>query len=247
MILGDVCTRACAYCAVSHGRPAPVDAAEPARVANAVHTLGLNYVVITSVDRDDLARRRRVDFRGHDPPDARADADVPHRSADSRFPGKRKRAAHGARRAARRAEPQHRDGAAPLPDGAIGRTLRTHAGTARARAPLRAGHPDEDRRDGRPRRGARRARRDVQGSRGGRLPDPDDRPVSASVGRARADGPLLPSRRVPRSQAGRARPRLRAGGFGSARPQLVSRQRNRRRVPRRPPQAWITIRSSRGS
>jgi len=54
MILGDVCTRACAYCAVSHGRPAPVDAAEPVRVADAIATLDLNYVVITSVDRDDL-------------------------------------------------------------------------------------------------------------------------------------------------------------------------------------------------
>jgi lipoic acid synthetase len=54
MILGDVCTRACAYCAVSHGRPAAVDPAEPARVARAVQTLNLNYVVITSVDRDDL-------------------------------------------------------------------------------------------------------------------------------------------------------------------------------------------------
>jgi lipoyl synthase len=54
MILGDVCTRACAYCAVSHGRPAAVDAAEPARVADAIRTLDLNYVVITSVDRDDL-------------------------------------------------------------------------------------------------------------------------------------------------------------------------------------------------
>src|SRR3954463_11015177 len=55
MILGDVCTRACSYCAVSHGRPATVDSAEPARVADAIRTLGLNYVVITSVDRDDLA------------------------------------------------------------------------------------------------------------------------------------------------------------------------------------------------
>ena len=55
MILGDVCTRACAYCAVAHGRPAPVDAAEPSRVANAIAALGLGYVVITSVDRDDLA------------------------------------------------------------------------------------------------------------------------------------------------------------------------------------------------
>jgi lipoic acid synthetase len=54
MILGDVCTRACAYCAVEHGRPAPLDLAEPARVANAIQTLGLNYVVITSVDRDDV-------------------------------------------------------------------------------------------------------------------------------------------------------------------------------------------------
>ncbi len=54
MILGDVCTRACAYCAVSHGRPGPLDPAEPARVAHAIQTLGLNYVVITSVDRDDV-------------------------------------------------------------------------------------------------------------------------------------------------------------------------------------------------
>jgi lipoic acid synthetase len=54
MILGDVCTRACGYCAVSHGKPVTLDLDEPERVANAIHTLGLNYVVITSVDRDDL-------------------------------------------------------------------------------------------------------------------------------------------------------------------------------------------------
>jgi len=54
MILGDVCTRACAYCAVAHGRPAAVDTAEPRRVANAIRALGLSYVVVTSVDRDDL-------------------------------------------------------------------------------------------------------------------------------------------------------------------------------------------------
>jgi lipoyl synthase len=55
MILGDVCTRACSYCAVAHGRPAAIDAGEPARVANAIKRLDLNYVVITSVDRDDVA------------------------------------------------------------------------------------------------------------------------------------------------------------------------------------------------
>ena len=54
MILGDVCTRACSYCAVAHGRPNELDTAEPARVAEAVARMGLQYAVITSVDRDDL-------------------------------------------------------------------------------------------------------------------------------------------------------------------------------------------------
>ncbi len=54
MILGDVCTRACGYCAVPHGMPATLDVAEPARVAEAVGAMELKYVVITSVDRDDL-------------------------------------------------------------------------------------------------------------------------------------------------------------------------------------------------
>jgi lipoyl synthase len=54
MILGDVCTRNCPYCAVAHGRPGSVDAAEPTRVAHAVEQMQLRYVVITSVDRDDL-------------------------------------------------------------------------------------------------------------------------------------------------------------------------------------------------
>jgi lipoic acid synthetase len=54
MILGDVCTRNCAYCAVAHGTPAPLDVQEPERLADAVAQLGLRHVVITSVDRDDL-------------------------------------------------------------------------------------------------------------------------------------------------------------------------------------------------
>jgi len=54
MILGDVCTRNCAYCAVAHGRPPTYDVAEPGRVAAAVAQLGLRHAVITSVDRDDL-------------------------------------------------------------------------------------------------------------------------------------------------------------------------------------------------
>ena len=54
MILGDLCTRRCPFCDVAHGRPAPVDETEPENLAQAVQLMGLNYVVITSVDRDDL-------------------------------------------------------------------------------------------------------------------------------------------------------------------------------------------------
>ncbi len=55
MILGDVCTRNCGYCAVTHGKPVWEDREEPERVGRAVGELGLEHVVITSVNRDDLA------------------------------------------------------------------------------------------------------------------------------------------------------------------------------------------------
>jgi lipoic acid synthetase len=54
MILGDVCTRACRFCAVTSGRPTELDIGEPLRVAESVADLGLRHAVITSVDRDDL-------------------------------------------------------------------------------------------------------------------------------------------------------------------------------------------------
>lgn len=54
MILGDVCTRNCTYCAVAHGTPRAYDPGEPVRLAEAVERMGLRHVVITSVDRDDL-------------------------------------------------------------------------------------------------------------------------------------------------------------------------------------------------
>ena len=54
MILGDTCTRSCGYCNVVHGAPKPPDADEPVKVASAIHALSLSYVVVTSVDRDDL-------------------------------------------------------------------------------------------------------------------------------------------------------------------------------------------------
>ena len=54
MVLGDICTRACSYCAVTSGKPGPVDLQEPARLADAVERMARRYAVITSVDRDDL-------------------------------------------------------------------------------------------------------------------------------------------------------------------------------------------------
>ena len=64
MILGDVCTRNCAYCAVAHGTPQPYDPAEPVRLAEAVARMGLEHVVITSVDRDDLPNGGAEAFAG---------------------------------------------------------------------------------------------------------------------------------------------------------------------------------------
>src|SRR5437879_13147854 len=55
MILGDVCTRNCGYCAVTHGKPRWEDREEPERIGRAVAALGLEHVVVTSVNRDDLA------------------------------------------------------------------------------------------------------------------------------------------------------------------------------------------------
>ncbi|MCV2872897.1 lipoyl synthase [Defluviimonas sp. WL0050] len=54
MIMGEICTRGCSFCNIATGRPDALDVFEPGRVAHAVETLGLNHVVITSVDRDDL-------------------------------------------------------------------------------------------------------------------------------------------------------------------------------------------------
>ncbi len=54
MIMGDICTRRCPFCDVGHGRPNPLDTLEPANLAKTIQSMGLRYVVITSVDRDDL-------------------------------------------------------------------------------------------------------------------------------------------------------------------------------------------------
>jgi lipoic acid synthetase len=62
LIMGDVCTRDCGFCGVAGGKPAPLDPAEPERVADAVASLGLSHAVVTSVTRDDLAEGGAAHF-----------------------------------------------------------------------------------------------------------------------------------------------------------------------------------------
>jgi lipoic acid synthetase len=83
LILGDLCTRNCRYCNVRHGQPAPVDASEPERLAEAVKALGLRYIVITSVTRDDLPDggaamfARCVELLRQEIPDCRVEVLIP--------------------------------------------------------------------------------------------------------------------------------------------------------------------------
>ena len=63
LILGDICTRNCGFCAIKKGKPNPVDPEEPKKIARAVELLGLKYVVITSVTRDDLPKGGAEEFR----------------------------------------------------------------------------------------------------------------------------------------------------------------------------------------
>lgn len=83
MILGDVCTRSCGFCNVATGRPGTIDQLEPFRLAEAVRTLGLDYVVITSVNRDDTGSGGAEIFAGcirairRNDPDVRVEVLIP--------------------------------------------------------------------------------------------------------------------------------------------------------------------------
>ena len=123
MILGNVCTRRCGFCAVQKGAPLPVDYDEPRRVAEACAALGLKFAVITSVNRDDRkdggaelfaliikAIRERV-------PGCGVEVLVPD------FQGSHARHGHRARSRAGCAESQYRNRAAALSPGSPGRAL----------------------------------------------------------------------------------------------------------------------------
>ena len=165
MILGDVCTRRCGFCNVQTGKPTWNDPLEPLRVANQVKTDG------AAPRRRHLGRPRRPArlrgrrLRRRDPLDPDAGARLQGRDPHPRLPRPGDAAGEGGPRAARRLQPQRRDGAAPLPDGpprlgvpALGPRAADGEGDGRRRG------RHQVRADGRPRRELRRDGRGLRRS-----------------------------------------------------------------------------------
>ena len=198
MILGDRCTRACGFCHVDTRKPLPVDADEPARVADAVATLGLAHAVITCVARDDLPDGGAAVFaatidavRAGTPTttvevlisDCKGDADA----LDAIFAARPDVLNHNLETVARLQR-------AARPSAGYARSL----ARARARQGRGARHEVGDHpRHGRDRRrGARRDRRPARR----RRRHPDARPVPAAVGRPPPGRALVDARRVRRAR-----------------------------------------------
>jgi Radical SAM superfamily len=215
MLMGDVCTRNCPYCAVAHGKVRPLDPDEPRRIAEAVNKLGLRHIVVTSVDRDDLPDGGAAHFAAT----ARAiKQTVPESRVEVLVPGQF---------AGRYLQPQHRDGAEPLPHRASRRALRP---LPRRAAPCKGDRPrtrprftDQGGRDAGVGRGARRACNGSSRSTSGRVRHFDAWAVSAPLERSSAGRALRAAggvRRTPRRGAGA---RLPPRGIGTAGAKLVSR------------------------
>ncbi len=226
MLLGDRCTRRCGYCSVSTARPLPPDPAEPGRVAEAARRMGLRYVVLTSVDRDDLADGGAAHFAATVRAVQAGAAGRGDRGAHAGLQGGKHRAPRRARGGAHGLQPQHRDGAAPLPAAATAGPLPPQPGRPRGGegdAPG-AGHEERPhggaRRDGRG--GDRRARGPARRGRRHR----HDRPVPAPDARSRARPPLRDARRPSapsRHGPGRSASRPCTRASSSARPSTRKR------------------------
>ena len=124
LIMGDVCTRSCRYCSIAHGRPRALDAEEPRELARAVVAMGLRHVVVTSVDRDDLADGGAGPLRRRRARAARSLAATDGRGADAGLPRRAVVRRRGDRLRSRRLQPQRRDGRAALSRRAPLRPLR---------------------------------------------------------------------------------------------------------------------------
>ena len=215
MILGDTCTRACAFCNVKTGAPLAVDPHEPAHLAEVVATMGLAHVVITSVDRDDLPDGGAFQFvrcieairavqPGHD-----------DRDPDPRLPAQAGRGRGDRRGAARRLQPQSRDRAAPLPHRPARRALLPLAAPAAAGQGAGPDPVHQVRHHGRPGRGEARGPPGDGRHALGRHRFPHHRPVPAARPRATTRSSASSSR--PSSRATPAWPGPRASSWSRPR------------------------------
>ena len=134
MLLGDVCTRHCGFCAVGKGRPGALDPEEPERVAEAARELGLSHAVVTSVNRDDLPDGGAAHFAETIRAIRRRNPELHGRGPDPGLPGRRGRARRGPRRRSGDPEPQRRD-RRRASTGACGRTRSTRNRWLSSRAP----------------------------------------------------------------------------------------------------------------
>ena len=192
MIMGDTCTRACAFCNVKTGLPGALDAAEPEHVAEATAKLGLAHIVITSVDRDDLDDGGAGAFRRRHPRHPRALPDHHDRSADAGFPAQGRRRGDRGRGQARRLQPQSRNRAVEISHGAAGRALLRLDPAVAARQGNRSGDVHQIRHHGRARRRAERSAAGDGRSARGECRFPHHRSISAAVPQA-SSGHALPA------------------------------------------------------
>ena len=229
MIMGEICTRGCTFCNVATGRPDALDVFEPGRVAVAVEKLGLNHVVITSVDRDDLedggaehiAQTIRAVRRKN-----------PGTTIEVLVPDFLKCAAGGAGDGgggeAGRLQPQPRDGAGALSRGAAGGAVFPLAAAAAAGEGARSGDVHQVGDHGRARRGpAGGLPGDGRHARGGRR-FPDHRPVPAADAEAPRGGALRDAGGVRRLREGGVRQGLPDGLGDAADPVELPRRRRLR-------------------
>ena len=155
MILGNICTRACGFCAVPSGKPVgPPDEDEPERVADAVERMGLRYAVVTSVNRDDQPDGGSAIFAAHDSRDSRARAGLQGRSADSGFSRRLAGAGNRACSAPGRAQSQYRNRAAPLSQVRRGAVYERSLELLRRAKQFAPAHAGQDRHDAGPGRDA---------------------------------------------------------------------------------------------
>ena len=238
LILGDRCTRRCGFCDVMTARPEPVDEDEPARIASAVQQMGLRFVVVTGVARDDLPDGGARHLGRHHPRGARRGSRLRGRGTADRLQGRRARHRHRDRRRTRRVRAQPGDGPAPArPDSPAfgydrslevlriaerlraGKITKSNLILGMGEAPSEVTEALADLRD---------AGCDLR----------DDRSVPAADEAPPAGRSLGDARRVRRAQARRRDPGHPPRGGRTARPELVPRRHavpaGERRAGRRP-------------